>query len=193
MVKTILKQDRVEVPANVTVSVKSKAVTVTGPKGTLTREFRTVPVQIIEEVDAAKKVVAVQVRIWFAKTKPKSSVTTICKHIKNMINGVTKGYCYVMKYGYNILPMQPLALEGGKVIQISNYIGEKYIRKIKAVRGSIITHKEGETKKELEITGIDRDAVGLTCALINQTCKPKNKDRRKFKDGVYIFQRGLQE
>ena len=193
MVKTILKHDRVEVPAGVTVSVKSKVVTVTGPKGTLTRAFRTLPVQVIEETDASKKVVAIQVRIWFAKSKPKSSVTTICKHIKNMINGVTKGFCYVMKYGYNILPMQPLTLEGGKILQISNYIGEKYTRKIVAVGGSIVTHKEGETKKELEITGIDRDAVGLTCSLINQNCKAKNKDRRKFRDGIYIFQRGLQE
>ena len=31
-----------------------------------------------------------------------------------MINGVTKGYKYVMKYGYKILPMQPVASEDGK-------------------------------------------------------------------------------
>ena len=193
MVKTILKEERVDVPENVTLSIKAKTVTVVGPKGKLVRAFRSVPVQMIEETDAAKKVTGVTVRIWFAKTKPKSSVTTICKHIQNMINGVTKGFSYIMRYGYKILPMQPTSVDGGKVLQVTNFIGEKYIRRIRAVGGSQIVCKDNDTKKEIEIIGIDRDAVGLTCSLINQNCRSKNKDRRKFKDGIYIYQRGLQE
>ena len=58
MVKAILKQDRVEIPENVTLSVKSKVITVEGPKGKLVRAFRSVPVQIIEERNDKKKVVA---------------------------------------------------------------------------------------------------------------------------------------
>ena len=142
MVKVIVKEDRVEVPEGVTLSVKSKVISVKGPRGELSRTFQTVPVQIIEETDASKRVVAVVVRVWFAKSKPKSCVTTICRHISNMIQGVTKGYKYVMKYGYNILPMQPTAVEGGKVLQVTNYLGEKYIRKIRAVRGVIVVTKD---------------------------------------------------
>jgi large subunit ribosomal protein L9e len=193
MVKAIVKEEKVEVPANVTVSIKSKVVTVSGPKGKLSRSFQSVPVQILEELDASKKVNAIVVRIWFAKQKPKSCVTTICKHIQNMITGVSTGYKYVMKYGYNILPMQPTAVDGGKTLQVTNYLGEKYIRKIKCVSGVTVVTKEGEMKKEIEVSGIDRDSVGLTCALINQNCKSKNKDKRKFRDGIYIFQRGLNE
>jgi ribosomal protein L6P/L9E len=44
MVKTILKEERVDVPENVTVSVKSKIVTVKGALGELTRSFQKVPV-----------------------------------------------------------------------------------------------------------------------------------------------------
>ena len=193
MVKVIVKEDRVEIPENVTVSVKSKVISVSGPKGKLTRAFSTVPVQIIEETNDKKKVVAVVVRIWFAKSKPKSCVTTICRHITNMVQGVTKGFKYVMKYGYNILPMQPTAVEGGKVLQVTNYLGEKYIRKIRAVAGVTVATKDADNKKEIEICGIDRDAVGLTCALINQNCRSKNKDKRMFRDGIYIYQRGLQD
>ena len=193
MVKVIVKEERVEIPDNVTVSVKSKVISVSGPRGKLTRAFQTVPVQIIEETNDKKKVVAILVRIWFAKSKPKSCVTTICRHIKNMVHGVTRGYKYVMKYGYNILPMQPVATEGGKVLQVTNYLGEKYIRKIRAVSGVTVVTKESDTKKEIELTGIDRDAIGLTCALINQNCRSRNKDKRKFRDGIYIFQRGLSD
>ena len=182
--------EMVEVPEDVKVSVKSKVVRVEGPRGELERSFRKIPIQIAE-VKEDGRVTKVMVRIWFAKSKPKSCVNTVCKHIRNMITGVTKGYKYVMKYGYNILPMQPVAIDGGKTLQVVNYLGQKYVRKIKACPGVIIKTGENETKKEIFVTGIDPSAVGLTCALINQNCTIRNVDRRKFKDGIYISQRLL--
>lgn len=193
MVKSILKEEKVEILADVEVSLKSKVVTVKGPKGTLTRSFAKVPVQMHAEYDDKKRVTSISVRVWFAQSKAKSAITTICKHIKNMMIGVTKGYSYVMKYGYNLTPMQPVAIENGNVLQVTNYLGEKITRKIRASSGCLITTKNSETKKEIEITGINCEAVGQTCARINQSCRPKNKDRRKFKDGIYIFTRGTQE
>ena len=81
MVRAILKSERVEVPDDVKVSVKSKIVTAEGPKGTIQRSFKKVPVQILAEKNGEGKVVAVVIRIWFAKNKPKSSVNTIQKHL----------------------------------------------------------------------------------------------------------------
>ncbi len=192
MVRTILKQELINVPEEVTVSVKSKVVTVEGPRGSLTRSFRHIPIQI-GEVRKEGRVTDVMVRIWFAKSKPKSCVNTVCKHIRNMITGVTKGFKYVMKYGYNILPMQPVPIDDGKTLQVVNYLGQKYVRKIKACDGVTISQGADDAKKELYITGIDSGAVGLTCALINQGCTIRNVDRRKFKDGIYISQRLLNE
>jgi len=193
MVKSILKEERIETLASVELSLKSKVVTVKGPKGTLVRSFANVPVQMHAEYDDQKKVKAINVRVWFAKSKQRSAITSICKHIHNMMVGVTKGYSYVMKYGYNLTPMQPVALEGGQILQVTNYLGEKITRKIRAAPGCKIITKESDTKKEIEVIGIDNECVGRTCALINQNCKPKDKDRRKFKDGIYIFSRGLQQ
>ena len=193
MVKSILKEERIEVLANAELSLKSKVVTVKGPKGTLTRSFANVPVQMHAEYNDKKQIIAINVRVWFARSKFRSAITSICKHIKNMMVGVTKGYSYIMKYGYNLTPMQPVAIEDGKVLQVTNYLGEKITRKIRAGPGCTITTKNSEAKKEIEVTGINNEAVGQTCARINQSCKPKNKDRRKFKDGIYIFTRGLQE
>lgn len=192
MVKTILKQERVEIPDNVKLSLKSKVVTVEGPKGTIAKTFRNVPVQISEVRNEAKKLVALNVRVWFSKSKAKSCVTTICKHISNMITGVTKGFCYTMKYGYRILPMQPVAIDEGRAIQIVNYIGDKYVRKIKAYPGVTIRTTDIENKKDIEILGIDPNAVGITCSRISQACRSKGVDRRVFSDGVYIYNRGFQ-
>lgn len=193
MVKSILKEERIETLANVELTLKSKVITVKGPKGTLKRSFANVPVQMNAEYDDNKKIQAINVRVWFAKSKQKSAITSICKHIHNMMVGVTKGYSYIMKYGYNLTPMQPVAIEDGKVLQVTNYLGEKITRKIRAAAGCLILTKNSDTKKEIEVIGIDNECVGRTCALINQNCKPKDKDRRKFKDGIYIFSRGLQE
>ena len=49
MVKLTLKKDRVEVPESVTLELKSRVITVKGPKGDLVKSFRKFPVQILSE------------------------------------------------------------------------------------------------------------------------------------------------
>ena len=44
MVKAIVKQDTVQVPEGVTLTLKAKIVTVKGPLGELTKSFRKAPV-----------------------------------------------------------------------------------------------------------------------------------------------------
>ena len=188
-----MKEQKVEIPEGVTASVKSKVVTISCGTKKLVKNFRNVPVQLIEVVDDKKRVVAIAVRIWFAKNKQKSCVTTICKHISNMIVGVTKGFIFTMKFGYNLHPMQPLIIDNGHTLQVTNYLGGKYIRKVPAVPGSMVTGLDTDAKKEIEITGIDRDAVGKTCSLINQSCRPFRKDRRKFKDGIYTVSKEVKK
>ena len=191
MVKSLLKEERVEILPNVEATLNSKVITIKGPKGTLSRSFARVPVQISAEYDKNKKITAINVRVWFAKSKPRSTIKTICSHIDNMMNGVTKGYTTVMKFGFNLIPMQPVAVENGDVLNVINYIGEKRTRKIRASPGVKVTTPNVDTKKEIEVSGINCEAVGETCARINQACTPLNKDRRKFKDGLYVFSRGF--
>ncbi len=133
------------------------------------------------------------VRIWFAKSKPNSCVNTIKKHVANMVKGVTKGFRYVMKYGYKILSMECVAVEEGKVLKVINYLGKNQPFKIRALDGVTIKIGDDETKKEIEINGIDPEAVGTTCALISQSCRPKNVDKRKFLDGIFIFKKTTQD
>merc|ERR1712138_50313 len=43
---------------------------------------------------------------------------------------------------------------------------------------------------EIIFQGNDIENVSGTCALINQSCAVKNKDIRKFLDGIYVSQKG---
>jgi hypothetical protein len=83
--KLILKGSDIEVPEGVTVSVSSRKVTVKGPRGSLNKDFRHMPVDI-KMTEAGN----VRVERWFTSGKAAASIRTACSHISNMIIGVTK-------------------------------------------------------------------------------------------------------
>ncbi len=70
---------------SVTVKVKARKVTVTGPRGTLRRSFRHLHV----DMRMIKKNELI-VEKWFGLHKDLATVRTLCSHIENMITGVTK-------------------------------------------------------------------------------------------------------
>lgn len=76
----------------VTVSVKSRVVTVTGPRGTLTRAFKHINADI-RVAGTPKKNQHVQVDMWGCTKVEGAAIRTIISHIKNMITGVTKVRC----------------------------------------------------------------------------------------------------
>ena len=148
---------------------------------------------MIPTTDESGKVTAVTIRIWFAKNKPKSCVNTSKKLLLNMINGTTRGFKYVMKFGYKIFRMQPVAENDGKTLKIIKFLGDSYVRRIKAIEGCKISVSTETTKKEIYVEGCDPAAVGATCAMINQSCRAKNVDKRIFLDGIHIFERKFQD
>jgi len=98
-----------------------------------------------------------------------------------------------MKYGHKRHPMKPASSKDGKNIKIQNYLGAQEVRSIDAPAGVSIKCDEDDKAKEIIVTGIDNESVGTCCALIHQSCRPRNLDRRKFEDGLYIQIRGTQE
>lgn len=69
----------------VTVTVKSRKVTVKGPRGILRRDFRHMAIDI-KMVKGNQLVV----EKWFGIRKELAAVKTVCSHVQNMIRGVTE-------------------------------------------------------------------------------------------------------
>jgi len=67
----------------VTLKVKSRKVTVTGPRGTLYRDFSHLQVDIRL---ISKKLLRVEK--WFGTRKELAAVNTVCSHIQNLFTGV---------------------------------------------------------------------------------------------------------
>ena len=75
----------VKVPEGVEATVKARTVTVKGARGTLTKAFKHLAVDIYK-VDAD----TIKVEKWFGKKKELAAVRTVCSHIENMFKGVIK-------------------------------------------------------------------------------------------------------
>ena len=172
--KTILKAGTVDIPDGVTVSLKSRIVTVKGPRGEIVKDFKHLPIDL-----TMKDEKTVKVERWFTTGKQASCIRTACSHIGNMIIGVTKGFEYKMRFVYAHFPIN-VAITGAKnKIEIRNFLGEKIVRTVDAYPGVTAT-RSADIKDEIVVVGNDIDNVSKTCALVQQICAVKRKDIRKI-------------
>merc|ERR1711862_78675 len=131
----------------------------------------------------------VRARMYFAKSKQISMLRTVCSHISNLVDGVEKKFEYRMRLVYAHFPINASIVNGGKTLEIRNFLGEKIVRTVNLLEGVSI-EKSAQTKDELVLKGCDIENVSLSCALIRQSCLVKNKDIRKFLDGIYVSSKG---
>ena len=162
------------IPEKVTIEIDNKTVKVTGPKGTVQKQFK-----YFYDINITKKDKKLVVTSKSDKKKVGAMTGTIIAHTKNMIKGVTEGYTYMMKIVYSHFPVS-IKIEGDKFF-INNFLGEKTPRVAKIL---------GETKVEVKgqdviLTGPNKEDVGQTCANIEQACRITKYDRRIFMDGIY--------
>merc|ERR1719231_604921 len=184
--KTLMSEESVKVPKGVKISVKAKQVEVTGKFGTLKRDFRHLPIELWLEGHTVKA------RMYFAKSKQISALRSVCSHIQNLFDGVEKKFRYRMRLVYAHFSINANITNGGKTVEIRNYLGEKFVRVVNLLPGTLI-EKSASVKDELVLTGPDIDLVSRSAALIRQSCLCKDKDIRKFLDGVYVSQHGILE
>ena len=190
--KYILKTEKIVIPDGVTVVSKAREVTVKGPKGTLKKSFKHIKaeIEVKEEEDehTHQKQKVVRINIYMNSYKQSAVLYTLRTHINNMIKGVTSGFRYKM---HEVHKHFPIDLQiNNNAVNIIKYLGQRDIKVIPLPDG-IKCQKNPKNPSELWFDGIDCDALGCLCSKIFQSCYPKNKDIRKFLDGVFISERGL--
>jgi large subunit ribosomal protein L9e len=180
--RTINLSQSVTIPENVQVSVKASVVTVIGSRGRLVKNFR----HALLDMKKVKNQIIIQK--WFGSKKELALVRTICTHIENMITGVTKGYQYKMRSVYAHFPINVTMNNQENDVDIRNFLGEKLVRKVRMESGVTCVNSAAQ-KDELILEGNDLEAVSKSAALIQQSTSVKNKDIRKFLDGIYVSER----
>ena len=170
---------KIGIPEGVNVAIEGQKVSVSGPKGSLERQFSVTGVEI-RKAGSGLEVVA-----HFPRRREKAMVGTVAAHIRNMVAGVTSGFRYEMQVYYSHFPMN-VSIQGNKIV-IKNFLGEKFPRESKII---------GDTKVEISgqdvtVTGNNREHVGQTAANMEQATKIRRKDPRRFQDGIYIVKGGV--
>ncbi|VFQ63618.1 unnamed protein product [Cuscuta campestris] len=187
--KTILSSETMDIPDEVKIKVKAKQIEVEGPRGRLSRNFKhlNLDFQLITDEGTGKK--KLKVDAWFASRKSMAAIRTALSHVQNLITGVTNGFRYKMRFVYAHFPINASITNESKSIEIRNFLGEKKVRKVDMLDGVNVVRSE-KVKDELILDGNDIELVSRSCALINQKCLVKNKDIRKFLDGIYVSEKG---
>lgn len=175
------------IPEGVTVQIKARTVKVTGPRGELVKDLKHIDVAF-EKIDNR----AIKITVHNGDRKHVAALRTVKSLVANLITGVTKGYKYKMRYVYAHFPINVNVIEedGQKFVEIRNFLGEKRVRKVKITEG-VTVEQSANVKDELVLSGSSLEAVSQNAADIQQICRVRNKDIRKFLDGIYVSERGL--
>lgn len=201
--KDIYKDEELEIPDGVSLTVKSRLVTVKGPRGELTKSLRHIDMEIKKVGDKKLRLV-----VWHGGRKHVACLRTVRSLIVNMINGVTKVHnsplalflflrltfcrgsvtrCVTsmrispsMSTSSSIPPatVSPdleTNFSDGEAVEIRNFLGEKYVRRVTLHPGVKVTISTN-VKDELVLEGESLDNVSQTAADIQQICNVRNKE-----------------
>jgi len=176
------------IPEGVTISIKARVVTVTGPRGKLVRDFKHINISFTKR--AGKPII--DISLHHGNRKNIAALRTVKSIVENMITGVTKGFKYKMRYVYAHFPINVAVSkndDGLHEVEIRNFIGEKIVRKVLMHEG-VEVEQSKNVKDELTLSGNSLENVSQSAADIQQICKVRNKDIRKFLDGLYVSEKG---
>lgn len=151
-----LAKKPIEFPAGVSATFDGRTLTVTGPKGNLTRTFRD---EITINLEGNTITVELRAKDVFAR----SLLGTYAAHIRNMVNGVSQGY------------EKKLILEGvgfksavsGNSLDLA--LGFSHPVKVEIPQGLTVTAE----KNVISISGIDKEQVGQFSAYVRSLKKPE--------------------
>jgi len=93
-----------------------------------------------------------------------------------------------MPFVYAHFPINSNISPNSDKIEIRNFLGDKHTRRIK--RLGVKVEISAAQKDEILLSGNDILNVSQSAASIRHSCAVKDKDIRKFLDGIYVSEKG---
>ena len=117
--------------------------------------------------------------------KEKKMYGTLKAHIKNMIEGLIKGFNYKLQISAVHFPMTASYDKNTNEVVVKNFLGEKKDRRIKLPQNVNVK----VNKDIIEISSHEIEKAGQAAANIEKGTKVRNKDRRIYQDGIFIIEK----
>ncbi|MDE1848625.1 MAG: 50S ribosomal protein L6 [Nanoarchaeota archaeon] len=172
---------KIEVPENVKISIEGNMVSARGPEGENKKKFN------FSGLDVRIEGNRITLECKKATKKEKKMINTAMAHLRNMIEGVSKKFEYLLKICYSHFPIT--AEVKGNELVIKNFLGERTNRKCRIPQGA-------EVKVDKEIITVissDREIAGQAAANIEQATKIRKRDLRVFQDGIFMINKAGKE
>ncbi len=173
--KTLTQE--IDMPEGVSAKYENNELTITGPKGEISRKLRYPRVHI--KVENNKIIIETKI----LTKREKRIIFTYRAHINNIIKGVTEGFEYKLSVVYAKFPMS-VEVKGNEFI-VKNLLGEKVPRIVKLPQDVKVEVKS----KDITVSGIDKERVGQVAALLEQSTRITHFDRRVIQDGIFIVEK----
>ena len=168
----------------VSVQIQSGVITVTGPRGVLSRDVSHLGLDVAWHPDMRK----MTAKCLSNNRQLVARCGTLFSHVKDMITGVTKGYRYKMRFVTSHVPTKHSISDAKDQFKLSHFMGHG-AKRISALAGVQIRDSPNKTE-EIWVEGNDRDAVCLTCARIHKVSSSRNRSLTEFLNGMYVSERG---
>ncbi len=180
MVKIAYEKLEVKIPSNINVHVKDMVVEMSGPLGSISKDF-----SHARKIDITKTDNKIILETFFPDKKKLALLGTIKSHLQNMIEGVTRKFRYEMKIVYAHFPVSVEYDSAKNMLHIKNFLGERSDRKARVLDG-VDVRIEGDN---VILEGVDKEKIGQSAANIQQATRIRKKDPRIFSDGVYVYRK----
>jgi len=172
-------EEVIEIPKDVQIKIEGDRILIKGPKGEVVRKINNP--RIIFEIKENK----LHAKVDFATRREVRDLNTMVSHIKNAIEGVTKGFVYKLKAIYIHFPFK-MKVQGNKFV-IENFMGERANRELEIPK-DVKVRIEGDI---VVVESHDLEKAGNFAGLLEILTRKrgKRKDPRKFQDGLYIIEK----
>merc|ERR1712059_43774 len=172
------------VPEGVKVNIKSRQVTVEGPRGKLYKDLSHLAVCFSTPT---KNKILIEMHQGHRRPPYRAHHHQQHDHRRDQGLQVQDEIC-VRSLSHQRQPGQEQGdwpVGGGD----QELLGEKLVRRV-TMRPGVEVAASANQKDQIELSGNDLENVSQCAADIQQICRVRNKDIRKFLDGLYVSERG---
>ena len=172
---------QIEIPEGVSINLDGPTINVNGPQGSTHRKLAHPKINI--NLNATQISLST---LGNVSKREKKMLNTFEAHIKNMVGGVTKPYNYKLKICSGHFPMN-VSIDKDTIL-IKNFLGEKIPRKVNVLK-NVDVNINGDF---ISVSSVDKELAGKMSSRLEQATRITNRDRRRFMDGLWIIEKGMQ-
>ena len=165
----------IEIPAEIDASVSGSTVT-------MKKDGKELKKIVSDKLKLAKEGSKIILSVKKAKKDEKRDFGSAKGHIKNMIEGLMKGFEYELEMCNVHFPITIAFDKAKSEFIVKNLLGEKHPRTLKAGKDIEVEIKA----PKITIKSYDLELAGQTAADLEKITRVRNRDRNKFQDGIFI-------